>query len=198
LISVISSGIREGGYLGVWVLMTLESMVAPVPSELVMPFAGFLIVTGEFTLTGIAIASTLGSITGSVVSYYMGRIGGRPLVLRAGKYLLLHEGHLAQTERFFERYGEKAIFFARLVPVVRHLISIPAGVGKMKMGKFLVYTVAGAAIWNMFLAWLGMMLRERWEVIHEYTRILDYVVVAAGVIIVVYFFVRHRARATTK
>ncbi len=175
--------------------MALESMVAPVPSELVMPFAGFLVVTGDFSLPGIAIVSTLGSITGSIVSYYMGRLGGRPLVLRAGKYLLLHEGQLDQTERFFARYGEKAIFFARLVPVVRHLISIPAGMGKMRIGKFVVYTIAGAALWNMFLAWLGMALRERWEVIHEYTRVLDYIVVIAGIAVAVYFIRRHRAQA---
>ena len=177
--------------------MALKSMVAPVPSELVMPFAGFLIYTGEFTFVGVAVASTLGSITGSMLSYYMGSIGGRPLVLKAGKYLLLDEGHLAQTERFFARYGEKAIFFARLVPVVRHLISIPAGIGKMRISKFLTYTILGAAIWNVFLAWAGLMLRERWEIIHQYSRILDYIVVVVAVAVLIYVVRRHLLRART-
>ncbi len=177
--------------------MSLESMVAPVPSELVMPFAGFLIATGEFSLAGVALASILGSIAGSLLSYYAGAVGGRPLVTRWGKYLLLDEGHLAQTERFFSRYGEKAIFIARLIPVVRHLISIPAGIGKMKISKFILYTVAGAALWNMFLAWAGIMLRERWEIIHQYSRILDVIVIIVAAVALMYIVRKHVARART-
>lgn len=177
--------------------MTLESMVAPVPSELVMPFAGFLIATGSFSFMGVAVASIGGSILGSVISYYIGAIGGRPLVLKFGKYLLLNEGHLEQTERFFAKHGEKAIFFARLIPIVRHLISIPAGVGRMNLTKFLVYTIAGAAIWNMFLAWTGMMLRERWELIHQYSRILDIIVLIVAAVALIYVVRRHFLRTRT-
>jgi membrane protein DedA with SNARE-associated domain len=167
-----------------------------------MPFAGFLIATHEFTFFGVAIASTLGSITGSLLSYYIGKIGGRPLVLRFGKYLLLDVHHLESTERFFVRYGEKAIFVARLVPIVRHLISIPAGIGRMRVSKFLMYTIAGAALWNMFLAWTGVVLRERWEVIHEYSRVLDMIVLVVAAAAFIYFvrrhFVRARAAAQTR
>jgi len=193
--SVITAGIHQGGYAGIFILMTMESMVFPVPSELIMPFAGFLILSKEFSFIGVLIASSIGSIVGSVISYYIGSIGGRPVVLKAGKYLLLDESHLDQTERFFGKYGEKAIFFARFVPVVRHLISIPAGIGKMDMTKFILYTVAGATLWNMFLAYMGIQLGERWEVIHRYSSVIDIIVVCVGVIAGAYFVRKHIIRA---
>ncbi len=169
------------GYTGVFVLMALESMIAPVPSEMVMPFAGFLIYTGEFTLLGVMAASTLGSIIGSLASYWMGR-KGEIVVLRFGRYLMLNPHHLEWTEAFFRRYGSRTIFISRFIPIVRHLISIPAGLGKMNLTPFLVYTTIGAAIWNMFLAYLGLKLKEHWEIIHHYSHTLDIVVVAAGVV----------------
>ena len=173
--------IETVGYFGIFVLMTLESMVAPVPSEGVMPFAGFLVTQGKFSMIAVIIASSIGSIVGSLISYYMGAYGGKPLVLKYGKYLLLDKHHLEITERFFEKYGEKTIFFCRFIPVVRHFISIPAGVGRMKLPKFCIYTLVGATMWNAFLAYTGVWLGERWELVHKCTKYLDILVVLVAV-----------------
>jgi len=170
--------INQCGYLGIFLLMTLESMVAPVPSELVMPFAGFLIFTGQFGWVPVLVASTLGSIAGSLLSYGMGMLG-KPVVLRYGRYLLLNVHHLEWTEQFFLRHGGKTIFISRFIPVVRHLISIPAGLARMPLFPFILYTAVGATMWNMFLTYLGFRLKQNWQLIQKYTHILDYFVVAA-------------------
>lgn len=184
------------GYTGVAFLMMLESMVAPVPSEAVMPFAGFLIYQETFSWVGVGIASTLGSIVGSLLSYVIGALAGRPLIRRLGKYVLLNEHHLDATHRFFERRGEKTVFFSRFIPVVRHLISLPAGAGRMNLAKFLLYTAFGAALWNLFLAWLGVRMGINWEVIHRYSGVLDIFVLIALVALLVYF-IRRRLRSRT-
>jgi membrane protein DedA with SNARE-associated domain len=172
--------INQCSYLGVFVLMALESMIAPIPSELVMPFAGFLIFTGHFDPWAVMVASSLGSIVGSLFSYGMGRLG-EPVVLRYGRYLLLHPHHLEWTKKFFERQGGKTIFISRFIPVVRHLISIPAGLARMPLAPFILYTAVGATLWNGFLTYLGVRLKENWRLIQQYTHILDYLVVAVMV-----------------
>jgi membrane protein DedA with SNARE-associated domain len=169
--------INQCGYAGIFLLMTLESMVAPIPSELVMPFAGFLIFTGQFGLVPVVVASTLGSIMGSLLSYGMGMLG-KPVVLRYGRYLLLNVHHLEWTEKFFLRHGGKTIFISRFIPVVRHLISIPAGLARMPLIPFILYTAVGATLWNVFLTYLGFRLKQNWPIIQKYTHILDYFVVA--------------------
>jgi membrane protein DedA with SNARE-associated domain len=195
LVDYITELIAAGGYGMVLFLMALESMVAPVPSEAVMPFAGFLIFEGRFSFSGVVIASTVGSIIGSLISYYMGKWGGKPFVKKFGKYLLLDEQHLEITERFFSKYGDKAIFASRFIPVVRHLISIPAGVGRMNIVKFSVYTVIGAGLWNAFLTYVGYVLRENWSEVRKYSEVVDVIVVAGLIIAVAYFIYRHFKRA---
>lgn len=170
--------IEWGGYTGVMVLMTLESMVAPVPSEAVMPFAGFLIAEQKFTWEGVIFFSTLGSLIGSLLSYYMGYFGGRPVVERFGKYLLLDLHHLEWTEHFFNKYGEITIFISRFIPVVRHLISIPAGMGKMGLLSFSIYTLIGAGLWNAFLTYAGYLLRNNWTTVMQYHEGIDIAVAA--------------------
>ena len=128
--------IEQGGYWGAGFLMMLESMVVPVSSELVMPFVGFLVAEGKFSSIIAISATSLGSIVGSLVSYCMGYYGGRPLVLKVGRYLLLNREHLEWTERWFARHGSWTIFVSRFIPVVRHLISIPAGFGRMRIAPF--------------------------------------------------------------
>lgn len=186
--------IAKTGYAGVFFLMVLESMVAPVPSEAVMPFAGFLWFQGTFTLWGVLIASTFGSLIGSLISYWIGAYGGRAIVTRYGRYLFLNMHHLESTERFFARYGEWTIFVSRFIPVVRHLISIPAGVGKMPLLKFCAYTIAGAALWNGFLTWVGYTLGQNWHRMQQYGHAIDIAVVAA-IIGMCLFFVYKRLHA---
>jgi len=168
------------GYLGAAFLMAMESMIAPIPSEAVMPFVGFLVADGKWNLWLAVLATSAGSIIGSLASYLMGYHGGKPLVLKVGKYLLLDEHDLERTESFFNRRsGTLTIFVSRFVPVVRHLISIPAGTGKMPMGRFLIATLAGATLWNSFLLGCGMVLREHWSVVQTYSHQVDIVVVLA-------------------
>jgi membrane protein DedA with SNARE-associated domain len=188
--------IHQGGYGIVFFLMALESMIFPIPSEAVMPFAGFLIHEGRFSFTGTIFFSTLGSIVGSLISYVMGSKGGRPFVLRFGKYLLLDVHDLEATEKFFGKYGDKTIFICRFIPVVRHLISIPAGVGKMNLWKFSLYTIVGAALWNGFLAWVGYRLKDNWEEVMKYSHVADIVVVASLGLTIGYFVYKHMQRRT--
>ncbi len=157
------------GYGGVFLLMVAESMILPIPSELVMPFAGFLVVQGNFKMEGVFLASALGSLFGSLLSYAMGRMGGHRVVVRFGKYLLLDLADLKRTENYFVRHGEKTILIGRFIPVVRHLISIPVGIGRMNLKKFSIYTVIGASIWNMILAYGGYFLGKNWTAIRHYT-----------------------------
>jgi len=191
LVEHVTRLISATGHVGVCLLMTLESMVAPVPSEAVMPFAGFLIYEGRFTFPGVIASSTLGSIIGSLLSYAMGYYGGRPFVLRFGKYLLMNVHDLELTERFFNRYGTRTIFIARFIPVVRHLISIPAGMGRMHLLPFCLYTIVGAGLWNAFLAWVGWELKSRWEIVHKYSSLVDVVVVILLVAAVAWFIHAH-------
>src|SRR3954463_7493368 len=137
------------GYAGAAALMTLESMIAPVPSEAVMPFVGFQVADGRWNLWAAILATSFGSIVGSLLSYAMGYYGGKPLVLKVGKYLLLNQHDLERTETFFHRkQGITPVFISRFIPVVRHFISIPAGMGKMPLLPFLAVTLVGATVWN--------------------------------------------------
>ena len=198
LINHVVNWIGISGYAGLVTLMALESMVAPLPSEAVMPFAGFLIFEGKFSFHEVIFFSVLGSIIGSVISYYAGLYGGRPFVDRFGKYFLLDTHDLEVTEKFFTKYGDKTIFFSRFIPVVRHLISIPAGIGEMKIGKFLIYTAIGAGLWNSFLAYAGFRLKSHWETIRHYSQIMDIVVAALLLLGIGYFVYRHLKRRNSK
>jgi membrane protein DedA with SNARE-associated domain len=186
LVVYIKAFISSTGYFSVFILMVLESMVAPVPSEAVMPFAGMLIADGQFSFFGVIFISTLGSIIGSLISYYIGYYGGRPLVERFGKYLLLDKHHLDLTEKYFQKRGDITILICRFIPVVRHLISIPAGMGKMNIWKFSIYTIIGAGIWNAFLTYIGFILNKNWEVVLKYSSVIDIVVVIALVLVIIY------------
>src|SRR3989339_804306 len=139
------------GYPGLFFLMILESMVFPLPSELVMPFAGFLVYQGKLNLGLVIFFSSLGSLTGSLLSYAMGKFGGKKFISKYGKWFLLDESDLQKTEHWFSKRGEWTILIGRFVPVVRHLISLPAGMGKMNLKKFCIYTIIGATFWNAIL-----------------------------------------------
>ncbi|MDQ7821519.1 MAG: DedA family protein [Candidatus Eremiobacteraeota bacterium] len=185
--------IHSGGYWGAGFLMALESMIAPIPSEAVMPPVGILVKKGAFNAGFAILATSMGSIVGSLISYYMGYYGGRPLVLRVGKYLLLDNEHLEWTEKWFRRHGFATIFIGRFIPVVRHLISIPAGLGKMPILPFAAYTLVGATIWNSFLLYVGYKFAtyesQIWEISHRFH--LDGIVAAMLVFIVLFLVIKH-------
>lgn len=183
-------------YYGAAALMALESMIFPIPSEAVMPFVGFLVADGKWNLWIAILATSLGSAIGSGTSYLMGYYGGKPVVLKIGKYLLLDRHDLELTEKFFHRRsGTITIFVSRFIPVVRHLISIPAGIGRMPFGKFMAATVVGTTMWNSFLLALGMKLREHWNVVQQYSHEADIVVVLVLVLAAGWFL---RARLAVR
>ena len=168
------------GYTGATALMALESMIAPVPSEAVMPFVGFQVADGKWNLWLAILATSLGSIIGSLLSYWMGYYGGKPFVLKVGRYLLLNQHDLELTETFFhKRKGALTILISRFIPVIRHFISIPAGIGKMPLAPFLGMTLVGATLWNTFLLICGMKLREHWTTVQKYSHQADIIVLAA-------------------
>jgi len=183
--------ISQMGYFGVFFLMVLESMVFPIPSELVMPFAGFIAYQGNFNFLLVILFSSLGSIVGSLISYYLGKFGGNHMIMRYGKYFLLDVKDLKKTEHWFSKKGESTIFIGRLIPVVRHLISIPAGIGKMNLTKFCIYTIAGATIWNTFLAYLGYLLGKNWNLVRQYTEPISIVVAVLLLLGGIYFVYHH-------
>lgn len=196
LISTVAVRILETTtYGGAFLLMALESMVAPVPSEAVMPFVGFLVADGKWSLWLALLSTSLGSLFGSLLSYWMGYYGGKPLVLKVGKYLLLNRHDLEMTERYFsKRQGIFTVFIARFIPVVRHFISIPAGIGKMRLLPFMAVSVVGATLWNGFLLVLGMRLREHWTVVQKYSHQVDVVIVVL-VVLGLAWFIRSRLTA---
>ena len=175
------------GYPGVAALMAIESCCIPLPSEVIMPFAGSLVPAGRFTLFGCGLAGAIGCVLGSIPAYYLGAYGGRPLILKYGRYILLSAEHLDQAERFFARRGDATVFVARLLPVVRTFIAFPAGVARMPMGKFVGYTFAGSLPWCLGLAWVGMKLGEHIDELKPWFHRFDAVLVAAGLVAVAWF-----------
>lgn len=182
-------------YAGAFILMALESMIAPVPSEAVMPFVGFLVADGKWNLWLAMLATSLGSLVGSLFSYLMGYYGGKPVVLKVGKYLLLNRHDLEMTERYFQqRQGMYTVFIARFIPVIRHFISIPAGMGKMPLLPFLFFSLVGATLWNGFLLYCGMRLREHWPVVQKYSHQVDIGIIVLA-LVGIGWFIRSRLQA---
>jgi membrane protein DedA with SNARE-associated domain len=173
--------ISSMGYTGVALLMAIESAAIPLPSEIIMPFAGFLVESGRFSLWGLALAGAIGSTVGSYATYYLGFYGGRKLIQKYGHWIHISETELAWTEKFFERLGPLSTFVGRILPVFRTFISIPAGIAKVPLIPFLIYAFVGSFIWSYFLAWLGFRLGEHWHDLENYFRKFD---IAIGVLIV--------------
>jgi membrane protein DedA with SNARE-associated domain len=176
--------------------MAIESACIPLPSEIIMPFAGYLVYRGEMTLHGAALAGAIGCVVGSIPAYYLGLYGGRPIIEKYGKYVLLSRRELDLADRLFQRHGQWVVFGARLLPVVRTFIAFPAGVSKMPMGKFIVYTFAGSYPWCLALAWVGAWAGEAWHTDPRVKAIyhrFELVIVVAGVAAVAWF-VWHKVR----
>lgn len=187
----IISFISQLGYLGIIVTMGIESACIPLPSEIIMPFSGYLASTGRFSLWGASVAGAFGCVVGSVIAYWVGIWGGRPFIQKYGKYVLLSARDLATADRFFERYGEWAIFFSRLLPVIRTFISLPAGIARMNFFKFVLYTFVGSLPWCFMLAYIGKILGENWMSIRVYFRRADILIIGVIVLGIAYFLYRH-------
>ena len=189
--------IESGGYAGLALLMAAESMVLPVPSEAVMPFAGYVVSAGDMTWAGAVLASSMGSLAGSWLSYLMGLHGVLPLVERYGKYVLVHPHHLRQAEHMFARRGVVAVFLCRFVPGVRHVSSIPAGATRMALAPFLAASVAGATAWNTFLLWVGWRFGRDEQAIAALKSRMDLVGIVLLVLLGAYFLYEWRASRRT-
>ncbi len=182
------------GYPGVSVLMLLESCGIPFPSEVIMPFGGFLVAGGNFHFWLVVLSGTLGNVLGSCLAYAIGFYGGRPLLEKYGKYILISRHDLSRAEGWFARHGELTVLVGRLLPVIRTYISFPAGLTKMNFTKFTLYTFLGVLPWCILFTWLGVKLEGNWEYIHDKLHYLDYIVVAILLILAVFYFYKHRTK----
>lgn len=198
LATYITAFIHQTWYITVFLWMVMESMIFPVPSEAIMPFAGFLIATKQFSLRAVIVVSTAGSIVGSLISYAIWYYGGKPFVRRFGKYFLLDQEELEGAEHFFKKRWPITILICRFIPVIRHIISLPAGFGKMNLTKFIVYTLVGAGLRNTFLALVGKILKENREEVMQYSKIVDIVVLVILVGIVARFIYRQVSKRMKK
>jgi membrane protein DedA with SNARE-associated domain len=151
------------GYTGVILLMAIESACIPLPSEIIMPFSGYLVYTGRFNLWAVGVAGAFGCVVGSLVAYWVGMYGGRPLIEKYGKYVLVSRHDLDLADRWFARFGEVIVFASRLLPAIRTFIAFPAGVARMNLKKFVIYTFAGSLPWCLGLAYVGQRLGEKWD-----------------------------------
>ena len=194
VIKVITSFIAAMGYWGVGIGMAIESANIPLPSEVILPFGGYLVSTGRLEFYRVVLAGTVGGTVGSALSYYLGLRGGRPFLIKYGRYFGFSIKHLEMADYWFARYGEATVFFTRLMPIIRTFISLPAGISSMSFKKFLVYTFLGSLPWSLLLVYIGLKLGQNWKAIEPWFHRLD-VVVILGVLAVVYYFWRARKKS---
>lgn len=182
------------GYWGVVLLMAIESACIPLPSEIIMPFAGYLVSRGEMSLWGVGLAGAIGCVLGSLVAYWVGMYGGRPVIEKYGRYVLISRQDLEMADRWFSRYGEAIVFTSRLLPAIRTFIAFPAGVARMNLTRFVIYTFAGSLPWCLGLAYVGQKLGEQWNkderlktLFHQF----DFVIGIVFLLAVVWWVRRH-------
>lgn len=195
----ITAVMEDYGYVGIFFLILIENIFPPIPSEIVLTVGGFMTTTAELSVAGVVIASTAGSVAGAVILYYIGRwlsverLEG--LVEKYGKWLRIKKDDLYKADAWFDRYGIWAVFFGRLVPVVRSLISVPAGMSGMKVNMFLLFTIAGTLIWNTILVVVGAAVGENREAIMRQLNIYSnvvYILLAVGAVVGIWYFIRKR------
>lgn len=183
--------ISGGGYAGVALLMAIESAAIPLPSEIIAPFAGYLVYTGRFSLFWVGIAGGVGSAIGSALTYWLGHKGGRPLIEKYGKYVLISRHDLDIADRFFAKHGNWSTFIGRLLPVVRTFISVPAGIARVPFWKFLWYSFFGSVLWTWLLAYLGMKLGENWHTLRDKLHGFDTTIIVLIILGGVWWVYRH-------
>lgn len=186
--------ISAWGYAGIVACMAIESACIPLPSEIIMPFSGYLASNGRFSLWGVSIAGGVGNVIGSALAYEAGRRGGRPLAERLARWKIIRMSDYDQGNRWLQRHGIAVAFWSRLLPIVRTFISFPAGAARVSYGRFLLFTLLGSVIWSFALAWVGVVLGEHWHDIRKVMRPFDLVIVAAGLVLVV-IWGRHHFRS---
>lgn len=187
----IISTISVLGYGGIVLLMAIESACIPLPSEIIMPFAGYLVFRGDMHLWLVAVAGAVGCVLGSLVAYWVGAVGGRPLVEKYGRYILVSQHDLDIADRWFQRRGDIIILIGRLLPLVRTFIAFPAGVARMSMTKFILYTFIGSFIWCWLLAWIGLRLGAHWDTLGPWFHRFDTVIVVLVALGFVWYLWRH-------
>ncbi len=195
LISYISEWALEAigrtGYAGIFLLSALESAAIPIPSEVVVPFSGFLAVSGRFNIWLVILVATAANLAGSIILFWIGKSGGRWILERYGKYVLIHKHDLEKGDKWFSRYGNKVIFWSRMLPVVRTFISLPAGVSKMNFSRFCLLTFLGSLPWNAGLALIGYKAGENWNILHDYFRKADIFIVIFIAVLIGWYVWRH-------
>ena len=192
LINWIVNTISTLGYYGVFFLSAIESANIPIPSEVILPFSGYLAYMGRFSFWAVVFVAGFGNLFGSLVSYWIGLKGGRGFVNNYGKYFFMHSRHLEKSERWFARWGNSVIFFSRLLPGVRTFVSLPAGIAKMNLKKFVIYTLAGSLIWSALLAALGFWMGENWSALMTIFREFEVLIVLVGVIGIIVWKLRRK------
>ncbi|MBA2705245.1 MAG: DedA family protein [Blastocatellia bacterium] len=194
LSAIIVAVISTLGYSGIVLLMAIESACIPLPSEIIMPFSGYLVSTGQMNLWLVALAGAVGCVLGSLVAYWVGMKGGRPLIEKYGRYLLVSKHDLDLADRWFEKRGEIIVFVSRMLPAIRTFIAFPAGVARMNLKRFVIYTFAGSFPWCLGLAYAGQKLGEKWnkdDTLKTWFHRLDFLIGIAAVILVAWWIWRH-------
>lgn len=194
LIDWLVNTISAMGYPGIFLLMAMESSVIPVPSEVVMPPAGYLVQQGKMNMGLVILSGTLGSLVGAYANYFVARWLGRPLVIKYGRYVWITEDHFNKVERYFQTHGEISTFIGRLLPVIRHLISIPAGIARMSHWRFSLYTTVGAGLWVSILAWIGYFIGQEKSLIIEYSHQAVLGVLIFSVLLAAIYMIIHKRR----
>jgi membrane protein DedA with SNARE-associated domain len=198
VITYITSFISSLGYPGIFSLMVIESAMIPIPSEIIMPFSGFLVATGKLSFFEVVLAGSFGNLIGSIITYYLGIKIGRHLIIKYGKYIFFSESHLRFTEKLFERLGDKISFIGRLLPGVRTYVSFPLGIAKANLIKFMIYTLIGSLIWNALLTYAGLRLGSNWQSFHKYSPYLDIVAVIMIIAFAVWFIYKMKKMSMNK
>ncbi|HBB89768.1 MAG TPA: alkaline phosphatase [Blastocatellia bacterium] len=194
LSAIIVAVIATLGYSGIVLLMAIESACIPLPSEIIMPFSGYLVSTGQMNLWLVALAGAVGCVLGSLVAYWVGMKGGRPLIEKYGRYLLVSKHDLDLADRWFEKRGEMIVFVSRMLPAIRTFIAFPAGVARMNLKRFVIYTFAGSFPWCLGLAYVGQKLGEKWnkdDTLKTWFHRFDFLIGIVAVILVAWWIWRH-------
>lgn len=186
------------GVWGIFIGMILESACIPLPSEVIMLFGGFMVTQGSLSFVGVVTAGVLGNLLGSLLMLWIGSRYGRPFIEKYGKYVLLNYEHLDKADRWFAKYGDWATLFGRILPIIRTFISLPAGIAKMKAGRFTVFTLLGCIPWNIALTYIGMKLGQHWEAAQKYTHPATYIIALVVLLLIVRFVYRARKNRQVK